>query len=257
MATILDELADSARVRVAQDKVRVPEEEMMIRAEAVFAEERFEAALASPGISFICEVKKASPSKGVIAVDFPYLGIAAEYEAAGADVISVLTEPTRFLGSDEYLEEIAAAVKIPVLRKDFVVDPYQLYQAKALGAAAALLIVSLLGDELPLYLETASALGLGTLTEVHDESEARLAVSAGAHVIGVNNRDLKTFDVDTSLTARLREFIPDGVLFVAESGIKTAEDVRLVREAGADAVLIGETLMRAEDKAAMLRELRS
>jgi indole-3-glycerol phosphate synthase len=268
MATILDELADSARERVAQDQERIPEAEMRERAEEIAASEkrgrivrksgkkRFETALSLPGLSFICEVKKASPSKGVIAEDFPYLEIAKEYEAAGADVISVLTEPTRFLGSDDYLAEIASAVKTPVLRKDFVVDPYQLYQAKVLGASAVLLIVTLLREELPAYLEIAANLGLGTLTEVHSEAEARRAAAAGARVIGVNNRDLRTFDVDTGMAARLREFIPDGALLVAESGIVSAEDVRAMKAADADAVLIGEALMRAEDKAGMLRTLR-
>ncbi|GHU68286.1 indole-3-glycerol phosphate synthase [Clostridia bacterium] len=267
MATILDELADSAAGRVAQDKERIPEKEMRVRAEEISATEshrysrgtgknRFESALALPGMSFICEVKKASPSKGVIAEAFPYLEIAKEYETAGADAISVLTEPTRFLGSDVYLEDVAKAVKVPVLRKDFIVDLYQIYQTKVLGASAVLLIVSLLKEKLSLYLETATQLGLGALVEVHDETEANHAVHAGARVIGVNNRDLKTFDVDTGLTARLRDFVPDGTIFVAESGIKTAEDVRAMGEAGANAVLIGEVLMRAEDKAAALKALR-
>jgi indole-3-glycerol phosphate synthase len=266
--TILDELADSARERAAQDRERIPEAEMRERAEEIAASEnrgrfarksgkkRFETALSLPGMSFICEVKKASPSKGVISEDFPYLAIAKEYEAAGADVISVLTEPTRFLGSDDYLAEIAAAVKTPVLRKDFVVDPYQLYQAKVLGASAVLLIASLLGEDLASYVKTADALGLGTLVEVHNEKEARLAADTGARVIGVNNRDLRTFEVDTGMVLRLREFIPDGVLLVAESGIVSAEDVQAMKDADADAVLIGEALMRAEDKAEMLGILR-
>lgn len=217
----------------------------------------FENALRKDGISFICECKKASPSKGLIAPEFPYLQIAEEYEAAGADCISVLTEPKWFLGSNEYLKEIADAVSIPCLRKDFTVDEYMIYEAKVLGASAVLLICSILGkSEIREYLQICDELGLSALVETHDEREVQMALDAGARVIGVNNRNLKDFSVNTDNSRRLRELIPSEVLFVSESGVQTAEDVAALRKIGADAVLIGETLMRAADKKAKLAELR-
>ena len=216
----------------------------------------FRERLSAPGISFICEVKKASPSKGLIAENFPYLQIAAEYEEAGAAAISVLTEPDYFMGSDEYLRQIASERNIPVLRKDFTVDEYQIYEAKILGASAVLLICAILDDnELKAFLETAHRLGLSALVEAHDEKEVRRAVAAGAGIIGVNNGDLKTFDVDINNSIKLRELVPDGVVFVSESGIRNKEDVENLRKNGTNAVLIGETLMRADDKKAMLAEL--
>lgn len=216
----------------------------------------FRERLSAPGISFICEVKKASPSKGLIAENFPYLQIAAEYEEAGAAAISVLTEPDYFMGSDEYLRQIASERNIPVLRKDFTVDEYQIYEAKILGASAVLLICAILDDnELKAFLETAHRLGLSALVEAHDEKEVRRAVAAGAGIIGVNNRDLKTFDVDINNSIKLRELVHDGVVFVSESGIRNKEDVENLRKNGTNAVLIGETLMRADDKKAMLAEL--
>jgi len=217
----------------------------------------FEQALSSPGLSFICEVKKASPSKGVIAENFPYLEIAREYEAAGAAAISVLTEPEYFLGDPRYLQEIAAEVKIPVLRKDFIIDPYQLYEAKAWGAQAALLICALLDtDTLRAYIGIAAELGLSALVEIHDEAEAEQALEAGARIIGINNRDLNTFSVDLGVSARLRKFIPAGVITVAESGIKSPDDIRALKGSGIDAVLIGESLMRSPNKKQFLSELR-
>ena len=216
-----------------------------------------EKALRNPGISFICECKKASPSKGLIAPDFPYLKIAKEYERAGADCISVLTEPKWFLGSDEYLREIAAEVKIPCLRKDFTVDEYMIYEAKLLGASAVLLIAALLPEsQLKEYIGICDELGLSALVETHNEAEVDDALCAGARVIGVNNRNLKDFSVDTENSKRLRKLIPRDILFVAESGVKTAADVRSLRAIGADAVLVGETLMRAADKTQKLNELR-
>ena len=255
---ILEKLAQHAKERTEEAKRRIPEAEMRRRAEAMARGElSFEKALRKPGLSFICECKKASPSKGLIAPEFPYLQIAKEYEAAGADCISVLTEPKWFLGSDMYLKEIAAAVQIPCLRKDFTVDPYMIWEAKTLGAGAVLLIVSLLEEErLREFLQISEELGLSALTEVHDEAEAETAVRAGARIIGVNNRNLKDFTVDTGNSRRLRERVPEEVLFVSESGVKTAEDVAALRAAGADAVLIGETLMKAADKKQKLRELR-
>jgi indole-3-glycerol phosphate synthase len=217
----------------------------------------FEQALTTPGLSFICEVKKASPSKGVIAEDFPYLQIAQEYEAAGASAISVLTEPEYFLGDPRYLQEIAANVKIPVLRKDFIVDDYQLYEAKIWGAQAVLLICALSDtDTLARYIKTATELGLSALVEIHDEAEAEQALKAGARIIGINNRDLKTFNVDIGVAVRLKKLIPEGVITVAESGIKSPDDIRVLKDSGIDAALIGESLMRATDKRQFLEELR-
>jgi len=218
----------------------------------------FENALLKPGLSFICEVKKASPSKGVIAENFPWLEIAKEYEEGGAAAISILTEPDFFLGSDQYLREIASAVKIPTLRKDFIIDPYQLYEAKIWGAKAALLICSLLEvGELELFLVIANSLCLDCLVEIHNEAEAEEALKAGARIIGINNRDLTTFNVDTGLTARLCKQIPSHIITVAESGINNTDDIRKLKDTGVDAVLIGETLMRSTDKKKLLKELIS
>ncbi|MBQ9871901.1 MAG: indole-3-glycerol phosphate synthase TrpC [Eubacterium sp.] len=256
--SILDELADYARVRTEEAKKKISSEEMRRQAEALpKGDFPFEQALKKEGISFICECKKASPSKGLIAPDFPYLEIAKAYEAAGADAISVLTEPKWFLGSDQYLREIAAEVSIPCLRKDFTVDPYMIYEAKVLGASAVLLICSILtGEQLKEYREIADTLGLSALVEAHDEEEIRMALRSGARIIGVNNRNLKDFSVDTENSRKLRKMVPSDVLFVSESGVRTPEDVAKLREIGVDAVLIGETLMRAEDKKAKLAELR-
>ncbi len=256
--TVLDRLAAHARERVAAARETVSPEELRQRAFALpKGDFTFERAMRKPGVSFICECKKASPSKGIIAPDFPYLEIAREYEAAGADGISVLTEPKWFLGSDRYLLEIARAVSVPCLRKDFTVDAYMIYEAKLLGASAVLLICSLLGeDTLRAYIGLCDELGLSALVEAHDAEEAGMALRAGARMIGVNNRNLKDFSVDTELSCRLRALIPSDVVFVSESGVQTAGDIRRLREIGADAVLVGETLMRAPDKAAKLIELR-
>lgn len=255
---ILDQLADYARQRVEEARRQTPLAEIKQQALALpKGDFRFEKALTKPGLSFICECKKASPSKGLIAADFPYLQIAKEYEAAGADAISVLTEPKWFLGSDRYLEEIASAVSTPCLRKDFTVDEFMIYQAKLLGASAVLLICAILDDaQLRKYLALCDGLGLSALVEAHDEAEVDRALSAGARILGVNNRDLKNFTVDTENSRRLRARIPEDVLFVSESGVRTAEDVARLAAIGADAVLIGETLMRAPDKTAKLRELK-
>ena len=256
---ILEEIAKRTIERVAEEKAAVPLSEMKKRAEALDANTGFpfRKALSGDEISFICEVKRASPSKGLIAPDFPYLDIARDYERAGASAISCLTEPFWFKGKDEYLTEISKAVKIPVLRKDFTVDEYMIYQAKILGASAVLLICSILSKEqLSEYLETAHSLGLSALVEAHDEDEVRTALSVGAGIIGVNNRDLRTFTVDISNSARLRKLVPPEVLFVSESGIKTAADIEALRSNGTNAVLIGETLMRSPDKKAALDELR-
>lgn len=258
MENILEKIAASTRTRVAKAKEQIPAEEMKRAALAMPKRDfAFEKALKKQDIAFICECKKASPSKGLIAPDFPYLRIAQEYEAAGADCISVLTEPEYFLGSTEYLREIATEVKTPCIRKDFVVDEYMVYEARTLGASAVLLICSILGGEkLAEYIGICDELGLSALVEAHDADEVRMALAAGARAIGVNNRNLKDFSVSTGNAVTLRELVPPEVTFVAESGIKTAADIETLRKAGVDAVLIGETLMRAADKRAALAALK-
>ena len=255
---ILEQLAAHAKERVALAEQACPLE--IIRQKASRMEKgdgSFEKALRRPGLSFICECKKASPSRGVIAENFPYLQIAREYQEAGADAVSVLTEPKWFLGCDRYLREIAETVSLPCLRKDFTVDEYMIYEAKLLGASAVLLICSILSSrQLREYLQICETLGLSALVETHDEGEVDMALEAGARIIGVNNRNLRDFSVDTENSRRLREQIPAEVLFVSESGVKTAADAAALREIGADAVLVGEAMMRAKDKRAMLAELR-
>lgn len=268
--TILSEIAAYALERVAQAQRQVPLGELQARlAQAAPAPGEqsarltgLQAALAARKqrgeLAFICECKKASPSKGLIAPDFDYLTIAQTYEAAGADAISVLTEPKWFLGADEYLATIAAAVSCPCLRKDFVVDAYQIYEAKLLGAQAVLLIVALLSDtQLHEYLTLAAELKLSALVEAHDERELERALKAGATIIGVNNRNLHNFTVDAGNSTRLRAQVPSDIIFVAESGISSPEQVTQLAAAGCDALLIGEYLMRASDKAALLRTLRA
>ena len=257
--TILDELASHALTRVKAAREITPLDEIKETAyQMPVGNFEFEKALKKNDIAFICECKKASPSKGIIAEDFPYLDIAREYEAAGADCISVLTEPSRFLGSDDYLKEIAQNVSLPCLRKDFTVDEYMIYEAKLLGAKAVLLICSILGeDKIKEYIKICDTLGLSALVEAHDETQITSAVIAGARIIGVNNRNLKDFSVDTENSAHLRQAVPNNILFVSESGVKSAEDVSRLRQIGADAVLIGETLMRATDKKSKLAELKS
>lgn len=263
---ILGKIALSTQIRVAEAKKILSREQarqsaiQLAEAELALQGENtprpFHKALAAPGLSFICEVKKASPSKGIIAQDFPWQEIAKDYEEGGAAAISVLTEPEFFLGSWQYLREISAKVKIPTLRKDFIIDEYQIYEAKLWGAKAVLLICALLEKEtLAAYIKIADELALDCLVEIHNEEEAREAIEAGARVIGINNRDLVTFNVDTGLTAGLRKLLPAGTLSVAESGIKSADDVRELKDIGIDAVLIGESLMRAADRKAFLAEL--
>lgn len=256
--TILEQLARHAQERTEQAKSKTSLEEIKRQAlnlpKGDFA---FENALKGKDIAFICECKKASPSKGLIAPYFPYLEIAKEYQEGGADCLSVLTEPKWFLGSSQYLKDIAANVSLPCLRKDFTVDPYMIYEAKLLGAAAVLLIVSILTqEELKHYINICDELGLSALVEAHDQFELEQALNAGARIVGVNNRNLKDFSVDTDNSRRLRELVPKEVLFVSESGVSGAEDVKRLRDIGADAVLIGESLMRAPDKKAKLAELR-
>ena len=261
MGNILDKLADYASFRVAKDKEAHPLDELKSRianGEAPSREPfRFEKALSGPDMAFICEVKKASPSKGIIAENFPYLDIAREYEEAGADCISCLTEPKWFLGSDKIFTDIRAKVDTPMIRKDFTVDEYQIYQAKLMGADAVLLIAAILEEtKLAKFFGLCNELGLSALFEAHDEAELEMAGKIGASLVGVNNRNLKDFTVDTGNSRRLREKAPANAIFVAESGIKSTEDVAALKNAGVNAVLIGETLMRASDKKKMLCELR-
>ncbi len=263
---ILDELAQLTRARIEKQKQDYSFEDIKRDAEMMAAREMevqefdypFEEALSKKGLSIISEVKKASPSKGVIAEDFPYLEIAKTYEASGADAISCLTEPDRFKGSDEYLKAIVKEVSIPVLRKDFTVDPYMIYQAKLMGASAVLLIAAILSDdELKEYFEIADTLGLSCLFEAHDAEEVERCLAAGARIVGVNNRNLKDFTVDINNSIRLRELVPEDVLFVSESGIESPADVQVLKENGTDAVLIGEMLMRSDDKSGLIKAMKS
>lgn len=261
--SILNEIAARTKERIAEEKFKFPLRELISQQNsnlAKHAEEKisFLEALKKPGMSYICEVKKASPSKGLIAPDFPYLDIAKEYEQAGASAISCLTEPFYFQGADRYLQEISQAVNIPVLRKDFTVDEYMLYQAKAFGASAVLLICAILDNsQLKAFGELAQELGLDALVEAHDQWEVDRALNLGAKIVGVNNRNLHDFTVDMGNSIRLRNMAPADTVFVSESGIKTAEDIRILYENKVDAVLIGETLMRSPDKKAVLGALNA
>ena len=259
MTDILQTIATKTKERIEKQKALHPLEELIQACTKLPINQDFpfEQALRKEGLSYICECKKASPSKGLIDEDFNYLQIAKEYEKVGARAISVLTEPEFFLGSDQYLQEIAQAVKIPCLRKDFVVDEYMIYQAKLLGAQAILLIVSLLDTQtLKQYLDLATSLGLSCLVEAHDEAEIKQAIEVGTKIIGVNNRNLRNFQVNVENTLNLRQAIPKDILMVAESGIQNRSDIALLEKAQIDAVLIGETLMKACDRQAKIRELR-
>lgn len=253
---ILKTITEKTRERIAEEERRVPLGELKAEIKDKACPPDFLSALKRPGMAYICEVKKASPSKGLIAPDFPYLDIAMEYEAAGAAAVSCLTEPCWFLGSDRYVREITGKINIPVLRKDFTVNEYMIYQARCLGASAVLLICAVLEKgQLKEYLALAKELGMNALVEAHDEDEVAAALSAGADIIGVNNRDLRTFTVDTSNSVRLRSLAPADKVFVSESGIKTKEDIKKLYDNGVNAVLIGETLMRSPDRKAALEEL--
>ncbi|WP_407371827.1 indole-3-glycerol phosphate synthase TrpC [Carnobacterium sp.] len=256
---ILDEIVKSTEKRVAKAKQTVPLEKMKQIALEQPNEQSFpfEKALTKKGMSFICEVKRASPSKGMLAENFDYLAIAHSYEQSGANALSVLTEPEFFKGKNTYLTEIKQAVNLPILRKDFIVDEYQIYEAKTIGADAVLLIVSILDDEqLRHYHKLARSLGLSSLVEVHSQEELKRALELNPQIIGVNNRDLKTFTVDLKNSVDLRSQVPKDILFIAESGIKTRKDVSVLVEGSVDGILIGETMMLAKDKKARLSELR-
>ena len=256
---ILETIAQANVKRYNDIKAQIPLENVKNQALSLNCDTDFpfEQALKNDGMSFICEVKKASPSKGIIAEDFPYVEIAKDYERSGASAISVLTEPQWFKGENAYLEEISKNVSIPLLRKDFTVCEYQIYEAKLIGASAVLLICSLLDTEtIREWIKLCDTLGLSSLVEAHTEDEVKSAVSAGARIIGVNNRNLRDFTVDITNSIRLRNLVPSEILFVAESGIKTRADVAELENAGVNGVLIGETLMRSKDKKAMLDELK-
>ena len=255
---ILDTIVEATKIRVAQEKqVETPE---AVKAAALALPSDtgfpFEAALRQQDFNFICEVKKASPSKGIIAEHFPYLDIAKEYEVAGAAAISVLTEPDFFKGDKKYLQEIASTVKIPVLRKDFIIDEYQIYQAKVWGASAILLICACLDvPTLTKFRELADSLGLSSLVEAHDEQEVQMAIDCGARIIGVNNRNLKDFTVDVQNSVRLRNLVEDDVIFVSESGLETPEDIQVLRDNNIGVALMGETFMRSPNKVEKLAYL--
>ena len=255
---ILDKIIEATKIRVAQEKeVETPE---AVKAAALALPSDtgfpFEAALRQQDFNFICEVKKASPSKGIIAEHFPYLDIAKEYEVAGAAAISVLTEPDFFKGDKKYLQEIASTVKIPVLRKDFIIDEYQIYQAKVWGASAILLICACLDvPTLTKFRELADSLGLSSLVEAHDENEVQMAIDCGARIIGVNNRNLKDFTVDVQNSVRLRNLVQDDVIFVSESGLETPEDIQVLRDNNIGVALMGETFMRSPNKVEKLAYL--
>lgn len=256
---ILDKLAAHARERVEDAKKKVSFDEVKTMAEKLpKGDFRFEKALKKEKLSFICEVKKASPSKGIIDETFDYLTIAKDYEKAGADCISCLTEPKWFLGTDEIFGQIRKTVSIPMIRKDFTVDAYQIYEAKCMGADAVLLICAILDTEtIREYLKICDLLGISALVEAHNEAETQSAIAAGARIIGINNRNLKDFTVDISNAEHLRKMIPETITFVAESGITSEKDAAQMKKAGADAILVGEYLMRKDDKhnaLALLRE---
>lgn len=256
--TILDEIVAKTKIRVEKLKTETNINNLKIKADSIPGTDfAFEKALKKSDISFICEIKKASPSKGIIAKDFPYLEIAKEYEEAGADAISVLTEPDFFMGCTKYLQEISQIVKIPIIRKDFIIDEIQIYESKVIGANAILLICSILNEtELRNFIEIADFLGLSCLVEVHNENEIQKAIKANARIIGVNNRNLKDFTVNIRNSINLRRSVPDNILFVSESGIKTNQQIQELRQNKADAVLIGETFMRCKNKKYELENLK-
>ncbi len=258
MADILEQIAEHNRVIYLDRKLEVSLSEMKDMAYAAPSTKfAFENKLKETGMSFICECKKASPSKGVIAEDFPYLEIAKSYEQAGASCISCLTEPKWFMGSVDYLEQIASEVSIPVLRKDFTIDEYMIYEARAKKASAVLLICSILDSQtLGKYIRICDELELTALVEAHDKNECDMALGEGARVIGVNNRNLRDFTVDPTNCLRLRDYVGDQAIFIAESGVKSREEVAVLEAAKVDAVLIGESMMRAEDKTAFLKSLK-
>ena len=260
MIIMLDEIVAKTEERLIEAKKNKSLEELKneVSALEITMDFPFREALRDDEIAIIAEVKKASPSKGLIAEDFDYIAIAKEYESAGASAISVLTEPYFFKGSDEFLKEISENVSVPLLRKDFVIDEYMIWEAKLLGASAVLLIVSILDIvQLKKYLDLAHDLGLSAIVETHDGNEIRTAMNVGAEIIGVNNRNLTDFTVDIDNSINLRRCVSDNIIFISESGIKTKEDVTRLKENNVDAVLIGETLMKSDDKKSLILELKN
>ena len=256
---ILDDIVAKQKERIEKEKKEKNIESLKQEALNLPLSEKFffEDSLRSKDFAFICEIKKASPSKGIIVEDFPYIDIAQEYEQAGAAAISVLTEPNFFKGNDKYLKDVSDTVNIPVLRKDFIIDEYQIYQAKLIGADAILLICAIL-DETTLnkFLNLARSLKLSCLVETHNEDEIKKALNSGAEIIGINNRDLKTFKVDINTSLKLRKFIPENKILISESGIKTAQDIKMLKDNGFNGALIGESMMLSKDKKAFLAQLR-
>ncbi len=260
MIKMLDEIVEKTKERLEESKKVKPLDELKeeVKKLEITQDFPFKKALSGDEIAIIAEVKRASPSKGMIAEDFDYVFIAKDYEDAGASAISVLTEPYFFKGSNDYLKEISENVSIPILRKDFIIDEYMVWEAKAIGASAILLIVSILSIvELKKFLDLAHDLGLSAIVETHDGDEIRTALNVGAEIIGVNNRDLTDFSVNIENSINLRRCVSGDVIFISESGIKTPEDVRRLKENDVDAVLIGETLMKSDDKKAMISELKN
>jgi len=256
---ILDDIVAKQKERIEKEKKEKNIESLKQEALNLPLSEKFffEDSLRSKDFAFICEIKKASPSKGIIVEDFPYIDIAQEYEQAGAAAISVLTEPNFFKGNDKYLKDVSDTLNIPVLRKDFIIDEYQIYQAKLIGADAILLICAIL-DETTLnkFLNLAKSLKLSCLVETHNEDEIKKALNSGAEIIGINNRDLKTFKVDINTSLKLRSFIPENKILISESGIKTSQDIKMLKNAGFNGVLIGESMMLSKDKKQFLSQLR-
>ena len=260
MILMLDKIVAKTEERLIEAKNKKSLEELKEEVSKLEINDDFPfmESLKDPEIAIIAEVKKASPSKGLIAEDFDYIEIAKEYEQAGASAISVLTEPYFFQGSNDYLKEISENVQIPILRKDFTIDEYMIWEAKSIGASAILLIASILDDvQLKEYLDLAHELGLSAIVETHDAEEIKSAVDAGAQIIGVNNRNLADFTVDIDNSINLRSLVSDDITFISESGIKTKEDVTRLKENNVDAVLIGETLMKSDDKKSMIFELKN
>ncbi len=256
---ILDDIVAKQKIRIAQEKEIKSFDVVKKEAETYSSLNKisFKDSLKSKDFAFICEIKKASPSKGIIVENFPYIDIAKDYESAGAAAISVLTEQNFFKGSDKYLTEVANTVNIPVLRKDFIIDEYQIYQAKLIGASAILLICAILDEKtLHKHINTAKSLNLNCLVETHNEEEIKKALNSGAEIIGINNRDLKTFTVDINTSVKLRKYLPDNKILISESGIKTSADIKMLKDDGFNGALIGESMMRSENKKRFLSELR-
>lgn len=255
---ILNKIALYTKKRYEKIIKKLPYEEIKKKALSLSKKNfEFEKALKDEKLSFICEVKKASPSKGIISENFDYLGAAKEYEKIGASAISCLTEPKWFLGDDKYIKEIKSAVSIPVLRKDFTICDYQIYESRIIGADAILLIVAILSEnQITEYIKIADSLGISCVVEAHDEDEIKIAINAHARIIGVNNRNLKDFSVDVNNSTKYRSLVPKDIIFISESGIKTRSDIKVLESNKTNAVLIGETLMRAENKGIMIKELK-